>query len=98
MNRPEAEELAFLAAATESLQLALRLLQAQRTTAALLSIENVIGLCEEHPLYARDWNHLPTLHEIVRLCAGIADAMPETKSRACRLIQRIDEIKGSTIN
>ena len=98
MNRSKVEEVAFLAAATESIQLALRLLQARKTTAALSSIEHVIALCEEHPLYARKWNHLNTLHEIVCVCVRIADVMPQLKGRAHSLTQRIDELKGATIN
>ena len=82
--------IAFLAAATEQLQLAVRLL-VHNPGAALASLEKLVAFCEEHPQHAREWPQFEVLSEIVGAVARTG--LPASLSaRAANLMCRIEEL------
>jgi len=82
--------IAYLATATEQLQLALRLL-AHNQAAALSSLERLVDFCEEHPQYAREWPQRNALADIVGAIAR-AEMSPRLEGRARELMCRVEEL------
>jgi hypothetical protein len=85
----------FIDHASEQLTDCLGLFEAYGVGDGIAGLEHLVDLCENHPLYVREWPQLETLTAIIDICAAAGELPPDINNQALKLSCRLEALKVS---